>query len=670
MPLIDKLNDTKLKSLKWGSDRPGGGSSNQPYIKTDINNVDRNFNKIRLTKFDDGLIRGGTVGALNASVTDTLRISKFLVDIPKGPLFLAKQVGLQLTNPAIETKRIGKLNSSNKSGFLGDVLNAGISLANKGIDLLNKNKIGPTRIYNLGINTLAQVPLNAFGGHIQRHGLTPIQNEDTKYESVVKENNKNNVAKLQRLLNSMMLYNTPDRVLSINGMFKKIAPKITNTSNNVGGDLLADTVSGAGTFILNNASQISSVPPLSGTSGVVVRATRKKSQVSTNNVTNTIDEYIGGPGSTYGIGKTLIQRKKEYISSISEKKLKEKLETSFNVTTNLTNSDITPKNREFTGLSRLDVDLYKTIEDKKINDNNVIEGFKGVSPSSRQYNILKQAVSSSTSIEHEMPLDINLYKNKYKDLQPFESNTFKTKNITVVRGSETYEYFGVRQSGFNGSYSRYPNITDQFSRIDADIMSIGFRIIHPFNLNEDRIIFNAYMNGLRFNNNPSWSDIKYVGRAESFYRFTGFERQVSFNLDIPCFNQKQLFEKHRALGQLEASTAGNYNDGLLGGCLIKLNVGNYIIGDYAVMNNMSYEIPSDSTWDIHPESKLSMLVKASFTFNIIKKDLAEYQPGQGYYGYLPDTYNGFIPEKNLAGKEDTSRNQTDINTKYTFKNKY
>ena len=34
MPLIDLT--TNLKSLKFGNDQRGGGSSNQPYIKRDI----------------------------------------------------------------------------------------------------------------------------------------------------------------------------------------------------------------------------------------------------------------------------------------------------------------------------------------------------------------------------------------------------------------------------------------------------------------------------------------------------------------------------------------------------------------------------------------------------------------------------------------------------------
>ena len=94
MPLLDLKTD--LKSLKYGQDTPGGGDSGQPYIRTDINNVDSGINKLRFTKFDDGLIRGGAVGAIGSSVVDTLRIGKFLTDPPKGPLFIVKQVGLQL----------------------------------------------------------------------------------------------------------------------------------------------------------------------------------------------------------------------------------------------------------------------------------------------------------------------------------------------------------------------------------------------------------------------------------------------------------------------------------------------------------------------------------------------------------------------------------------------
>jgi hypothetical protein len=171
MPLLDLKTD--LKSLKYGQDRPGGGNSGQPYQQVDINRVDSGFNRFRMTNFDDGLIRGGIVGAANASIVDTLRIGKFLTDLPKGPLWIVKQVGLQLSNPKLESRSI-----KTGIGFIDTIASA-----------VNKVGIGPTRIYNLGINTLAQVPVNALGIHFNRHGILPVQDDNTKYLSVVQNNN-------------------------------------------------------------------------------------------------------------------------------------------------------------------------------------------------------------------------------------------------------------------------------------------------------------------------------------------------------------------------------------------------------------------------------------------------------------------------------------------------
>lgn len=208
MPLRDLKTD--LKSLKYGHDRPGGGNSGQPYYHVDINKADSGFNKFRLTNFDDGLVRGGIVGAANASIVDTLRIGKFLTDFPKGPLFIVKQIGLQLSNPKLEAK--------------------------KGASNFN-TAVGPTRTYNLGINTLAQVPVNAFGQHITRQGFVPRQDDNTLYFKVVQSNNNNGNNRLVQL-----------------------------------------------TSILGN----------------------------TNNIN--IDSYIGGPNSVYGIGKTFIRRRGDFIN--------------------------------------------------------------------------------------------------------------------------------------------------------------------------------------------------------------------------------------------------------------------------------------------------------------------------------------------------------------------
>ncbi len=88
MGLLIKLQngDTVLKSLKFGNDRPGGGSSNQPYIKNPIN--EPNLPALN----SDFLLRGGILAPLTA-LEDVARLTKYFFDFknPGGLLFTAKQ---------------------------------------------------------------------------------------------------------------------------------------------------------------------------------------------------------------------------------------------------------------------------------------------------------------------------------------------------------------------------------------------------------------------------------------------------------------------------------------------------------------------------------------------------------------------------------------------------
>ena len=209
MPLIDLK--TNLKSLKYGKDRINEGSSGQPYITTDpdgntnlslgannivggvlrlvgvnkvpiVPNISAQLSRSRAGRFvnqvlgTDDFIRGGAIGSAQAAINDTFRIGAFLTDLPKGPIFIAKQAGLQLSNPKLEVKKGLK-------GLASGILSAIFSLnPGQALGTITGGLLGPTRVYNLGINTIAQVPANAFGIHFIRHGLLPVQDEDSKYE--------------------------------------------------------------------------------------------------------------------------------------------------------------------------------------------------------------------------------------------------------------------------------------------------------------------------------------------------------------------------------------------------------------------------------------------------------------------------------------------------------
>jgi hypothetical protein len=635
MGLLDLKTD--LKSLKYGKDTPGGGSSGEPYIQTDINKIDSGFNKLRLTKFDDGLIRGGAVGALNASVVDTLRIGKFLKDLPQGPLFIAKQVGLQFSNPKLETKKIALSQGSGILNFIGN-------LANK-----VSSNFGPTRIYNLGINTLAQVPVNAFGKHFNRHGLTPVQDDSTKYFAVVSDNNKSN-----------------QNVDKPSNRLVELKSKLLNKPYN--------NITQSRTFGLLNT--------LTSSIGSIFGFSNPLKSLTANQLT--IDDYIGGPNSVYGVGRTVIRRY-DYTDAKDQNKTqfqKERGIVDYGKTLGLSNLYFTGQSTIiplFSGILpslRLNVDRIKDVNgSNNIDlsnptnkpsqiDQNVINYNPG-STITQKYAKLRETIDKLPSTTPKIIPFSTSTSNKI-GFGPFQNKLFKPEsNSGLDRTPSTpFRYYGKAKSSPDGSQLVYDN-SNTYSRIDSDILTVGFTIIDPFTSNEDKIFLSAYMKGFKEDFNATWNDINYAGRAESFYVYNKFKRTVSFNLQIPCFNRKELFEKHRALGQLASTTAGSYNSqGLLGGVLIKLNVGNYIIGEYSILNSINYSIPDDASWDVTPEGRLAMLVDTSFNFTIIHKDLPQYKQNQGFFNYLPNTYDGYILKNNRSEREQTNINETFVPNNY------
>jgi hypothetical protein len=173
MPLIDLKSD--LTNLKFGNDRPGGGNSGLPYIKTYLPQNDFAAAQLGIDagKYSiDFPIRGGAKAVTDA-VTDTLRITRFFGDLQRGPFFIAKQIGLQLSNPRTE---------------VGTVL----------------GNTPYTQVY-VPTNTLAQVGVQGSGIHWDRPGLVPSTPDQLKYAYVVGQQVVTNVSKSNRLLN---LYTT------------------------------------------------------------------------------------------------------------------------------------------------------------------------------------------------------------------------------------------------------------------------------------------------------------------------------------------------------------------------------------------------------------------------------------------------------------------------------
>jgi hypothetical protein len=248
MPLIDLK--TNLKTLRFGNDQPGYGSSGLPYIQTaipDVINATGTFKPIFRPGSTGNLdfpIRGGdlkfNIGTQTftlSSQIDKTRIRKFFEDAPRGKAFIEKQIGLQLSNPKIET---------------------GNTLYGFGQSATLPGLLENTRVYNKGLNTLAQVGASGTGAHAIRHGLLPFNPFQKHYYDIVNAQNIDN----QRVNNRLLILND----LKMSGNLPQIASA-------------------------NEIENINTVNTLG---------------ISLNK--NFIFQYWGGPGSTYGIGVTTVKR--------------------------------------------------------------------------------------------------------------------------------------------------------------------------------------------------------------------------------------------------------------------------------------------------------------------------------------------------------------------------
>jgi hypothetical protein len=741
MPLLDLK--TNLKSLKYGQDQPGGGNSGQPYQQVDINKVDSGFNRFRMTKFDDGLVRGGVVGAANASIVDTFRIGKFFTDFPKGPLFIAKQVGLQLANPKLETKKLNTNLPTAGRGLLSNVGNFIVNTANKIV-----NAVGPTRIYNLGINTIAQVPLNAFGQHIVRHGLLPRIDDSTKYFAVVQNNDAPNTL------------GANNRLVGLKGTFR-----------------LGDMTSSANPQFFTNAQRRAAGQLIAGLFSLATGTASKPKPVGFLNANGelTIDRYIGGAQSVYGVGNTTILRRiftedaakidaaknKNYNSttiptilirktadfgistktkSIFGRTINSNTNNPFGLqsagtieTFNLANGtngsflNFIASNKDKTGVNftklkasldnasknipsflklsnrtssifvaagfpglKVSPNIPSTLRDKTIktyqptlkagtftpasiiasSKNNTVSkktnsiftdaGFSGLDSGG---NILP--TSKDKTRKTYQPTLVGATLNPKADLgkgskaistyDPKNAETKIDQNVIPYGASKTYAALkskiktsisqptagGAGGTNFTTEVLTVKTSTGNpilhFNRtndkvVSDDTLALIFNPLDPFTGNPLKTLsFLGYITDYTENYDSGWGDVKYIGRAESFYTFNSFKRSLNVGFNIPCFNKDELEAKHCSLSELASALAGKYSDnGLLGGVITRLKVGGYINNQPGIINNLTFQPIQDSSWDL--DSGFAFYLKVSFGFTVIHNFLPQFKD----CGFLKD----------------------------------
>lgn len=144
--------------------------------------------------------------------------------------------------------------------------------------------------------------------------------------------------------------------------------------------------------------------------------------------------------------------------------------------------------------------------------------------------------------------------------------------------------------------------------------------------------FRAYLTGIQDLFNASIDSVKYVGRGEEFYNYTGFNRIVSFNLSYAALTRQELIPLYEKINYLSSLTAPDYsNNGYIRGNIVKLTIGDYIDNQPGIIEGITHNIDDNVPWEINLEGKDDIgqfphILKAQIRLRLIHNGL----PKKGY----------------------------------------
>jgi hypothetical protein len=566
MAIVTQAALTSLRTLKYGSDTPGGGSSGEPYITQRIPPAfQEQVPSTNIWNSDNGLIRGGFAGAARASLLDTSRIGKFLTDAPRGPLFVAKQIGLQLSNPKLETR----------TDALGQLLGA----------------VGSTRIYNLGINTLAQIPINAFGGHITRHGLFPILNEGQLYSKVVVANDIAGSNRLVRLKDKLQIY--PDSNIaqyvggpgSIDGIGTTIIRRYDNTLSNVQYNQYASLERTEAVSIDFATGEIAEAISISSISNTSILYQRPAPDIDYFLAQGVSEQYFDGSLSQIAANNNIITG-----SLVS------------------TPSQIDQNVIDYPAAGRTYNKLKSTI-DTQITGSRVGTAY-----------IVKDANGNV-----ELPISFaytgKAYSGRNRDLDLVKYNIEGRLGLSGANGQQ--DQINLTPLYISNAPPGTTVVINGEQRNVRDLIKFRIEAVDNDAPNQSVwMIFRAYLKDINDNPNPSWNTVNYVGRGEPFYIYNGFERNVSFNFQVAAMSEAELQPMWQKLNYLYSNVMPDYSNNVMRAPYMKLTIGNYMYRQPGIIKSLNYTISNDSPWEIaitDPEQRgnlyeLPHVLNVSMTF--------------------------------------------------------
>jgi hypothetical protein len=662
MGLLIKLNngDTQLKSLKFGQDRPGGGDSGQPYIQKQI------FDKTPSPWGTDFLLRGGAYAPFSAAEDVVrLTKYMFDKNNPSGLLFVAKQNLLSRTGVKTEaSKGAAYLGGAINEGVytpLSTLAEAGIGFTGAHV---YKQGLDPTGLFpgasiNKYDNVLKNQPKDenklvrlqelilagrtgkqGFNSKITLNTPTSVMTYGGGPGSILGVGNTYIRYADQRTGEENPLFKTDKKYFLEGGLtrpkteinYDKLlgASKKENLTNSqIGIDLSTQTnynLYGPHTDNSTIGKSNSSGYSLSGSGGyqigdVFKYQTQEKdttyysqieafvSKVYNRQLTSNIQFDTGkvaGNANTWAITSngTLIPKyssentlTRAYTNTEIQNQYGNALWDEFNKYYGYGKGNVFHKTGYLADLDK-NAGTFLDVKSNIVGNNNAAYP-GGIAP---DFRLVPRTVRGLAPFSKPQ---------KYDDISSKSDNGTVTKELGEV--STTWIPQGgkyLKENTLDRIYYSSNSIHKSSFRTstnlnnDNDLIVFKISVIDPENPSStpDTMRFRAYLDGINDSYDANWKGQNYMGRAEKFWKYQEFNRDMTFSFTIVADNKDNLNTMYEQLNTLASSLAPTYTgQGYMAGNLHQVTIGNYIKDQYGIITGFTYEIMDESPWDLDAE---------------------------------------------------------------------
>ena len=562
MPLINLKTD--LKSLRYGKDTPGGGYSGQPYIQASIPDG--------LTpKSPDFLLRNGYLAPFDA-LKDVERLTKMFFDLKSfnGASFIAKQ--LTLSNSAVRTQTSG-------------IFNEGIYTP---------------------LSTLSQAGVIAGGYHLNKQGINPFEltgaysNNDNLYGVKVKYTQPKEENRL------VALYDNIDNNLSTNnwnfsGFGLNVGPNVLTYNGGPGAPLgigntnirFADQRTG-----LNNPLAIINPDYFYGNH--TKQISDKVAKIDYNKILKlgVSDKYFALTGINVDNKINLLgQREGNFFFNVYDPSTAPGNTWPDNTPLIYANNTATYSQKDINNETEVEPNAGKKTGAPKIYD------FRRI----LRTNLLDQAdksVQENAKRLGQTP-DTTAYTDKYyeKRVNIGGSQTFGPGNSTGKNLVSYTSGSGIGPVDKINALSIYRSQTvaqnSEASPVN-DLVKFRIAAIDGSSPNFKTFIhFRAFIDSFSDSYSADWGSVRYLGRGENFYNYNGFDRKISLAFTVAAQSKEELIPMYKKLNYLASNLAPDYSPyGYMRGPLVQLTMGGYLYEQVGFITSLTYDIPSDSPWEI------------------------------------------------------------------------